>query len=74
MISWKTRAALHFALYCVDMSIAIAGMAYGFGIQVQNWWALVGLMLVSRFVFNTANNAMMFAAAEKRASQGERGE
>lgn len=69
-MSWKKRALLNFLLYSVDVTIAIAGMSFGFGIRVENWWALLGLMLVSRWVFNTVHNAMLFADAERRASQG----
>jgi hypothetical protein len=69
-MSWKKRALLNFLLYSVDVAIAIAGMSFGFGIHVENWWALLGLMLVSRWVFNTVHNAMLFADAERRAARG----
>jgi hypothetical protein len=71
-MNWKKRALLNLFLYAVDMTIAIAGMVLGYGLQVKNWWALIGLLIVSRWVFNTVHNAMLYADAERRASQGER--
>lgn len=71
MKTWKRNALINFGLYSVDVAIAIAGMSFGFGIHVENWWALLGLMLISRWVFNTVHNAMLYADAERRASQGE---
>ncbi len=36
--------------YMLDMAAAIAGFKYGFGLEVQNWWALIGFMLLARFI------------------------
>lgn len=35
--------------YFLDMAAAIAGFRYGFGLEVVNWMALIGFMLITRF-------------------------
>lgn len=68
---WQRNALINFGLYAVDMSIATAGFVVGFGLEIKNWWAMVGLMLVSRWVFHTAHMAILSADAERRARMGE---
>ena len=36
--------------YAVDMATAIAGFYFGFGLQVQNWHALIFFMIISRWI------------------------
>lgn len=42
MTNWKVNALWHLVLYVFDMAIAIAGFTYGFGLEVKNWWAVIG--------------------------------
>ena len=45
------RLALrHWLFWAVDMATAIVGWVYGFGLEVKNWWALIGMMLGARWV------------------------
>lgn len=41
------RAAI---IYSIDMAAAILGWTYGFGLEVKNWPALIGVMLGLRFI------------------------
>lgn len=34
----------------VDMACAISGFYYGFGLEVKNWPAIIGFMVLSRWV------------------------
>lgn len=38
-------------LYAADMGCAIGGFVLGFGLDVKNWWAVIGFMIVARWVF-----------------------
>lgn len=71
-MNWKKRVLLHFAIYTVDMSIAMLGFILAFGLTVKSWAALILLPLVSRFVLHTINSAIMDADA--RATAGKRDE
>ena len=66
--NWKAGAIRHLLLYSFDMCIAIAGWTYGFGLHVKNWWALIGLLIVSRFVFYTVQTAAMLHEAKLKAA------
>jgi hypothetical protein len=57
MKNWKVGALWHLVMYAFDMVIAILGWTYGFGLQVKNWWALIGLLIFSRFVFHIYSQA-----------------
>jgi hypothetical protein len=46
-------------LYSLDMLTAIAGLIYGFGMTVQNWPALIGLMLGLRFFWHVLSMAFI---------------
>lgn len=65
---WQRNALINFGLYAVDMSIATAGFVVGFGLEIQNWWAMIGLMLVSRWIFHTVHMAMLSADKAKDAA------
>lgn len=49
--SWRRTALRNLFMYLVDMSFALAGFEYGWGLHVRSWTALIGLMLVCRFVW-----------------------
>jgi hypothetical protein len=51
-MSIKKRMLRAFIIYSLDMGAAILGWIYGFGLQVSNWWALIGIMICWRFVFH----------------------
>lgn len=65
-MSWKKRALIFFVLYSFDMSIAIAGFTWGFGVAVKSWLVVVGLMLVSRFAFHILNQVMWMGTAARK--------
>lgn len=41
---------INLLLWGLDMACAISGFYYGFGLEVKNWPALIGFMLLSRWV------------------------
>ena len=41
---------LNLFFYALDMATAVAGFYFGFGLQVQNWPALIGFMIISRWI------------------------
>lgn len=61
--SLPTLALRHWLFWAVDMGTAIIGWVYGFGLQVQNWWALIGMMLGARWfcylMFQAHNHAIV---------------
>lgn len=59
MVKWKVNAIRHIIFYVFDMGIAIGGWTWGFGLHVKNWWALIGLLVLSRFVFHTLSTAYL---------------
>ena len=42
-------AARHFVFWSVDMAMGVCGWLFGFGLQVQNWPALLFFMFFSRW-------------------------
>lgn len=58
-----------FVLYAIDMACAVAAWVYGFGMTVQNWWVVIGLMLVARWVFYVSQGAIMWEQARKQAAK-----
>lgn len=44
------QTMINLSLYALDMAAAIAGFYFGFGLQVQNWAALLFFMVVSRWL------------------------
>lgn len=71
MATWKVNTIRYVFFYAFDMGIAIAGWTYGFGLHVKNWWALVGLLVFSRFVFHTLTVAFMKHEVKAFALQNE---
>jgi len=56
-------------VYSVDLAIAVTAWVVGFGIDVKNWPAVIGLGIVSRFVFHVMSMAFLMddaKAADKR--------
>lgn len=69
------RAALRsFLLYVLDMAAAICGWVYGFGLEVKNWWVLIIMLLVVRWVFYVVQGAYLYEAAKQRVSEEARHE
>lgn len=71
--SLRRNAVRHFVLYAIDMLIAIAGWTVGFGLQVQNWPALIGLLLVSRWVFHVLQSGFYLRDAKEKAAEEREG-
>ena len=53
---WK-RFMAHLSIYVIDMGMAITGFIMGFGLTVQNWWWVIGPMVVGRFCFHILHSA-----------------
>lgn len=47
-------AMLNLLFWSFDMACAIAGFYFGFGITVKSWPALIGFMLLARWVIYVA--------------------
>lgn len=65
----RRRAFAHLAIYAVDMAIAMTGFIVGFGLEVKNWWALILIGILGRWVLHTANGVLMRATATERARE-----
>lgn len=55
--------------YSLDMSVAVFGWVYGFGLEVKSWPALVGIMLFSRWVMHLLQHAWYYEEAKARVAQ-----
>jgi hypothetical protein len=54
------RAALRsLILYSIEMGFALIGYAYGFGLTVHSWAALLGSMIAIRWLFHVLQMAWM---------------
>lgn len=49
----RTLALISLLFFAIDMLLCVVGFVYGFGIQVQNWWVMIGVMIFSRWFFHT---------------------
>jgi hypothetical protein len=49
----RRNAIRSLVFYSLDMLAAIAGWTWGFGLTVQNWPALIAILLVARWMFHT---------------------
>lgn len=65
----RRRAFAHLAFYAIDMALALTAFIVGFGLEVRNWWALVLIGTVARWVSHTANGALGYATARERAAE-----
>ena len=50
VMSLLKASCLNLFFYALDMATAVAGFYFGFGLQVQNWPALIGFMIISRWI------------------------
>lgn len=66
----RRRAGFHLFCNAVDFAFMLAMMTWGFGLQVHNWWALVFIGCLGRWVFYILNGAVMFQTAKERAEEG----
>jgi hypothetical protein len=51
--SWRRRLLRAAFIYGLDMGLAVVGLTVGFGLSVENWPALIGAMVVLRFLVHT---------------------
>lgn len=65
----RRRAWAHLAFYVVDMALALTAWIVGFGLTVQNWWALLLLGIAARWVSSVTSSALMYATARERAEE-----
>lgn len=52
-------ALRNFILYSLEMSLALIGWTYGFGLTVKNWPVLLGTLVVARWLFAVLIGASM---------------
>lgn len=57
-------------LYAVDMGCAVAGFIYGFGLNVRSWFAVLGFMVLSRWIFHVVHYAWRRTEDEARKTTG----
>ena len=50
--NFRKRLFRALVAYSLDMSVAIAGWTYGFGLEVKNWFALIFLCIFVRLWFH----------------------
>jgi len=65
----RRRGVAHVVMYALDMAMAITAFVVGFGLQVHNWWALLLIGLVSRWVFHITGSALMYATERERVDE-----
>lgn len=63
MKQWQRNAIRHSIIYAFDMTIAILGWTFGFGLHVKSWAALLGLLFFSRLIVHTLSTAWVRADA-----------
>lgn len=61
-------ALRHLLWYSVEACIALIGWTYGFGLEVKNWWILIGTLIIARWLLHTLQSAWMFEEAKQRAA------
>jgi hypothetical protein len=66
---WRL-ALVNLALYSADMACAIAGFVLGFGLEVKSWAAVLGFMLLSRWVVFVVRGAWEMQARKREARHG----
>ena len=54
----RRRVWAHLIFYAIDMALAITAFVAGFGLEVRNWWALLLIGVVSRFIVHVSNSAL----------------
>jgi hypothetical protein len=65
--SMKKLALRNFILYSLEMSLALIGWTYGFGLTVKNWPVLIGTLVVARWLFAVIIGACMLQEAKDKA-------
>lgn len=64
------RAVLHLLLYSLDVGFALTSFVYGFGLSVQNWWIVLAVGIVTRWIFHVAQSAFFWQMAREEAAKG----
>lgn len=67
-------AARHFIFWGTDMACGLAGWVYGFGLQVQNWWAVLGFLFLSRWLVFVIHGAHDMATRRKESESDQKSE
>ncbi len=65
----RRRMWAHLAMYSIDLAMALTAFAVGFGLTVHNWWALILLGVVNRWLFHLFGSALMYATERERAAE-----
>lgn len=48
---WRL-ALVNLLFYAIDMGCAVAGFVIGFGLEVKSWAAVIGFMVLSRWLWH----------------------
>lgn len=46
-------------LYSIDLGLAITAWIIGFGLEVKNWWVIIGMGLIVRAVFHIVTYSLV---------------
>lgn len=65
----RRNALRSLLLYSIDLAIALTALTIGFGLQVQNWWAVVGLGILSRWIFHVLQHGFYLKDAREEAQR-----
>lgn len=66
-------ALRHYLFWVVDMSTAVVGWVYGFGLEVKSWPILIGVLLVSRWLWFVGFGAHDLAQRRKEWEANQKG-
>lgn len=66
MKNWKTNALRHILFYTIDMSFAILGFVYGFGLTVKSWPMLIGMLILARFSTHILHGAFWLSQSKEQ--------
>ena len=65
----RRRVWAHLIFYAIDMAMAITAFVAGFGLEVHNWWALLLIGVISRFISHVSNSALLYATERERVQE-----
>ena len=66
-------ALRHYLFWVGDMATAVIGWTYGFGLEVKSWPILIGVLLVSRWLWFVGFSAHDLAQRRKEWEAEQKG-
>ena len=65
----RRRVWAHLIFYAIDMALALTAFVVGFGLEVRNWWALLLIGVISRFIFHVSSGVLIYATERERVQE-----